>query len=58
MRKESADSGKMSLGQDIDEFELPVHQSNVEGIQDVDMQTINTKIHEILQILANFKVKP
>jgi hypothetical protein len=55
MRKESADSGKMSLGQDIDEFELPVHQSNVEGIQDVDMQTINTKIHEILQILANFK---
>ena len=32
MRKESADSGKMSIGQDIDEFELPVHQSNIEGI--------------------------
>lgn len=32
MRKQSHDSGKMSVAEDLDEFELPVHQSNVAGI--------------------------
>lgn len=48
MRKNSHDSGKMSIGDEADEFDLPAHKSQIEGIQDVDMQTINTKMHEIL----------